>query len=589
MAQQTDAKIKGVKQDEVLTYVNHDSLLAHFSEGLGSADSTPVKLDGASDTVDTASKNHGSLVLKGDIMRRSIVRGVKVVGIGREFSSEGVNLLDPGVDTKAVTVGANLVLGGLDGHGDLSVRETQLLGLENLVLLQSLEAAGSLHLAGAVNQVLELVQEPFVNLGQVMDLVDGVVLVEHGLANGEPSAVSRVLELKVEIVKLVTLETDKARVNLTNSLLERFFKGTTDSHNFTDRLHGTANVALDVLELGKIPAGDLGHNVVQRRLKVGCSGLGNGVRQLGKRVTETNLGSCVSKRVASSLGSESRRSRKTGIDLNDTVVEAVRLQGVLDVAFTNDAKMADNLDGGGAKHVVFLIAQSLTGGNDNGVTSMDTERIKVFHVAYCDAVVVGIADDFVFDFLPAFKRLFNQDLRRQGQGASCHVAELLLVVGKTGTETTKGIGGTNNNGVSDLFGSIKRLVNGTDSDGFGNGNLDLVKSLGEQITILRQLERANTCTEDLDAVLFKKTHSLHLNTEIQGGLAAKRQEDAIGLFSLNDIRDVFGSDGQVVDLVGKRVVGLNGSNVWVDKDRGDARFFESLECLRPYAEIKLAV
>jgi hypothetical protein len=37
------------------------------------------------------------------------------------------------------------------------------------------------------------------------------------------------------------------------------------------------------------------------------------------------------------------------------------------------------------------------------------------------------------------------------------------------------------------------------------------------------------------------------------------------------------------------VVGLNGSNVWVDKDRGDARFFESLECLRPYAEIKLAV
>jgi hypothetical protein len=57
-----------------------------------------------------------------------------------------------------------------------------------------------------------------------------------------------------------------------------------------------------VLELGQIPLGDLGDNVVERRLEAGSGGLGDGVGQFGKSVTEGNLGSGVSERVTRGLG-----------------------------------------------------------------------------------------------------------------------------------------------------------------------------------------------------------------------------------------------------------------------------------------------
>jgi hypothetical protein len=53
--------------------------------------------------------------------------------------------------------------------------------------------------------------------------------------------------------------------------------------------------------------------------------------------------------------------------------------------------------------VVLLIAQGLTGGNDDGVTSVDSERVKVLHVADGDAVVVGVADDLILDLFPALE------------------------------------------------------------------------------------------------------------------------------------------------------------------------------------------
>jgi hypothetical protein len=412
-----------------------------------------------------------------------------------------------------------------------------------------------------------------------MNLLDRVVLVEHGLTNGEPSAVGGVLKLKVEILKLVTLESDKSGVNLADSLLERLLKGSANSHNLTDRLHGTANVALDVLELGKIPSRNLSNNVVQRRLEVGGSGLGDRIRQLGEGVSETNLGGGVSQGVSGSLGGQSGRSRKTGVDLNDSVVKTIGLESVLNVTLANDTKMSDNLDGSASEHVVLLIAQGLTGGNDNRVTSVDTKRIKVLHVAHGDTVVVGIADHLVFNLLPALERLLDKDLRGEGQGSSGHVSELFLVVGETGAETTQGIGSSDNDGVSDLFGSIESLLDGTNGDRLGDRNFNLLQSLGEEVTILRQLEGPDASAEDLDSVLFKETESLHLDTQVEGGLSTKGQEDAIGLLLLDDIGDVLGSDGEVVDLVSQTVVGLDGSDVGVDENRGDASLLQGLEGL----------
>ena len=167
-------------------------------------------------------------------MGRTVVGGVKVVGVGRELGGESVNLLNPGMDIEGLASSPNLILSALDSVGDLSVRETHLLGTENLIFLQVLEATSLLKLTGAVNNVLELVEEPLVDLGQLVNLVDRVVLVEHSLTDSEPSAVGRVLELVVEVLELVALESDESGINLSNSLLERLLKGSANSHDLTN-------------------------------------------------------------------------------------------------------------------------------------------------------------------------------------------------------------------------------------------------------------------------------------------------------------------------------------------------------------------
>ena len=86
----------------------------------------------------------------------------------------------------------------------------------------------------------------------------------------------------------------------------------------------------------------------------------------------------------------------------------------------------------------------------------------------------------------------------------------------------------------------------------------------------------------LDAVLLEESESLHLNTEVEGSLTTERKEDAVRLLLLDDIGDILGGDGEVVDLVSQAVVGLNGSDVGVDEHRSNAGFLESLEGLGAY-------
>lgn len=59
---------------------------------------------------------------------------------------------------------------------------------------------------------------------------------------------------------------------------------------------------------------------------------------------------------------------------------------------------------------------------------------------------------------------------------------------------------------------------------------------------------------------------LERNTEVESCLTTKGEEDTVGLFTLDDIFDVFGCDREIVDFVGKDVGGLDGSDVGIYKD-----------------------
>ncbi len=143
------------------------------SQRQGSIDGTPIELNGATNTVDTATKNDSTVVIKGDIMGRRVVGSVEVAGVGRELSSKSINLLDPGTDTEAQSAGNERRPRWIQRTRQFACqRNRSLLGLGEDFLLKTKEATDFLELVLAVDNVLELVQEPLVDLGQIVHLLN---------------------------------------------------------------------------------------------------------------------------------------------------------------------------------------------------------------------------------------------------------------------------------------------------------------------------------------------------------------------------------------------------------------------------------
>ena len=78
--------------------------------------------------------------------------------------------------------------------------------------------------------------------------------------------------------------------------------------------------------------------------------------------------------------------------------------------------MADGLDRDLAQAVVLGVGQGLRWGDDDALPGVDPHRVEILHVADRDAVVHGVADDFVFDFLPALEIFLDEDLGGVSEG-----------------------------------------------------------------------------------------------------------------------------------------------------------------------------
>lgn len=130
---------------------------------------------------------------------------------------------------------------------------------------------------------------------------------------------------------------------------------------------------MDILELAKTTTRNLSDNVVKGRLEVG----GYSVEKLGESVSESNLSSGVRKRGSSSLGNQSGRTRQTSVDLDDTVIESVGLESVLNIALSSDSQVTDKLDSRRTEHVVLVVRQGLGRSNDDRACGVNSERVKV--------------------------------------------------------------------------------------------------------------------------------------------------------------------------------------------------------------------
>ena len=157
------------------------------------------------------------------------------------FRSYGVDTLHGRQYAQFLTTATNgqvflfHVAGGL-GHeaGNLEVRETENLCLTEYFFRQFFYLIICSKYVLVIHDVLQLTEEPWVNLGQFIDAFDAIAFFQSR-CDREDTEVGRVGEFFVEVFELgvfVTHETVHALTNHTETLLDDFFERTADRHDF---------------------------------------------------------------------------------------------------------------------------------------------------------------------------------------------------------------------------------------------------------------------------------------------------------------------------------------------------------------------
>ena len=182
--------------------------------------------------------------------------------------------------------------------------------------------------------------------------------------------------------------------------------------------------------------------------------------------------------------------------------------------------MAHDLDGKLAQLVVLAVGQSLRRGDDDALACVDAEGVEVLHVADRDAVVVGVADDLVLHFLPAFEGLLDQNLIGVGKGVLCAHDELFAVVAEARAHAAERVGGADDDGEADLVRGGQRLLDGVDSDALGGLHVDALEHVGEDLAVLGVYYGLDGSPEDAH-VVFLKDFAL-----VQGYAAVQRRLSA---------------------------------------------------------------
>ena len=90
-----------------------------------------------------------------------------------------------------------------------------------------------------IYNVLQALQEPDVNLCQLLNAFNGITLFQS-LSDGEDTQISRISQLLIEIVELGVIVAHEAVHTLTDhtqTLLDHFLERTSDRHDLTYGFH----------------------------------------------------------------------------------------------------------------------------------------------------------------------------------------------------------------------------------------------------------------------------------------------------------------------------------------------------------------
>ena len=243
---------------------------------------------------------------------------VEVIGLGGVFPGKSIDLLDARTDTERLALDACGRLGRFSQVADLAIGEPGLPCLD-----QQLRRAGSAARAAQTtfdfDQMLDFPQEPTIDVGQAMNVLDRASPAKC-LGNNVDPLRCRVPKNPVEVFGLQVLAPGRAGraagLEHAQRLLKGLFEASADRHHLANRLHGRSDAEGRPMEFLQIPTRRLHHDVIQRRLEASHRRAGDGVGELGEVVAEPELRGHERERITRRLGGESGAPGQPGVDLD---------------------------------------------------------------------------------------------------------------------------------------------------------------------------------------------------------------------------------------------------------------------------------
>ena len=292
-----------VRRHRLGVVVDHDRLEALRTQRANRTHGAPVELDRRADAVDTRAEHHHALVVKAHVVLHRVVRRVQVVRVRWELGRDRVDLLHKRHDAQLLAAAAHSELRARRVARNLVVREAELLRMAQQVR-RDLRGPTALHGLRRRDDARQLAEEPAVNAAQLVDALDTHAVRER-IRQGKNAAVRRrrqlLLDLRV-VHQVVLAKAGKRGIDGADGLLQTLFQRAANRHDLADTLHAAAELGAHAHKLAQIPARNLGHHIVETRLKARTRLARHRVAQLVQRDVETELRRDKRQRVARRLG-----------------------------------------------------------------------------------------------------------------------------------------------------------------------------------------------------------------------------------------------------------------------------------------------
>ena len=307
-------------------------------------------------------------------------------------------------------------------------------------------------------------------------------------------------------------------------LLQGFLKSPADGHGFAHGFHGGGQGFFRAGEFFKGKTRDLGHHIINGRLKGGggCAAC-DVIVDFIQRIANGQFGCDLGNRKSSGLGGQSRGARHPRIHLNHDHAAVFRIDGKLHIRSAGfHADFAQHRQRGIAHDLVFFVGQGQSRRDSDRVTRMHAHGVDVFNRANDDAIIRFVADHFHFIFFPTQHAFFDQHFAGWGgvDPAFHNIDEFGLVIGNAPAGPAHGEGGADNGGKANIFQSLKSRSECFDMVGARCFQTDLGHGVAEQFAIFRLVDGFRGGADHFHIVFFQNAHFFERQGAVERGLSA---------------------------------------------------------------------